>query len=468
MSKKTYIDRVRVKSPCTEKWEQMDGNDQVRFCSHCSKTVSNLSAMGRKEALRLVQASSGDICICYLPDPENGRPLFAEHLVQLTRRRPGIMAGVMSASLSLSTFSYAQESPTPPPIDEQPAVTIEDQSFNKAEIEEEVAPEETPTADDVNKGSIEGSTWDASGKGVRGIEILLVNTGSTGDTNFETTDADGYYRFHDLEPGSYLIRITAIDGSRKAAPPIIVNAGDKLVQNLHVTVARPSETEGSRSNFAYGGGMGGAIAVVPYSLPLNEAISSGDLELTRELITKGADVNDKDKNYDDVSPLSIAVENGNVPIVRLLLEHGADVNAKDEVRRTPLMYLDSDATAELVKVLIDAGAKVKATAQDGSSVISEVMSSAEAEVLMALIRAGAPVNKADENGETPLMKASATDKFEIVKILLEAGADVDARDKSGQTAWDKTSDTTIEDLLVQYGAIASYENLIVPFASEDE
>src|SRR4051812_9875288 len=102
MSKKTLVDSVNVASPCSEDWEQMQGDQKIRFCSHCSKSVNNLTAISRKEALRLVRSAGGDVCIRYIPDPTTGRPLFAEQFVRPTRQRPGFLAGVMSASLTLS------------------------------------------------------------------------------------------------------------------------------------------------------------------------------------------------------------------------------------------------------------------------------------------------------------------------------------------------------------------------------
>src|SRR5436190_15025232 len=115
MSKKSFIDSVEVKSPCTEDWEKMHGNDRVRFCDHCAKDVKNLSAVTRKEAMRLVRASGGNLCIRYMQDPVTKRPLFAEQLLQITRRAPSLAAGVMSASMSLSTLSYAQGGDSPLP-----------------------------------------------------------------------------------------------------------------------------------------------------------------------------------------------------------------------------------------------------------------------------------------------------------------------------------------------------------------
>jgi hypothetical protein len=121
MSKKNFIDSVEVKSPCTEDWSQMQGNERVRFCSHCSKSVNNLSEMTRKEATRLVRASNGNLCIRYIQNPQTKRPLFAEQILQITRRTPGLAAGVMTASIALSGGAYAQGGDAAPTAIIQPA-----------------------------------------------------------------------------------------------------------------------------------------------------------------------------------------------------------------------------------------------------------------------------------------------------------------------------------------------------------
>ena len=61
MSKKSFIDSIEVKSPCSEDWNEMRGNNQVRFCSHCNLNVNNLSVMTRKQALKLVRKAEGRI-----------------------------------------------------------------------------------------------------------------------------------------------------------------------------------------------------------------------------------------------------------------------------------------------------------------------------------------------------------------------------------------------------------------------
>ena len=45
MAAKNFLNNVTIHSPCTADWNSMIGNDQVRFCEHCSLEVHNLSLM---------------------------------------------------------------------------------------------------------------------------------------------------------------------------------------------------------------------------------------------------------------------------------------------------------------------------------------------------------------------------------------------------------------------------------------
>src|SRR6187399_1951348 len=101
MSKKSFIDRIKVKDPCTQDWETMRGNESVRFCDHCVKSVTDLSTMTRKLAMKMVRESNGRVCIRYIEDPHTKKPVFADRFVHLTRSAPSLAAGVMSASMSL-------------------------------------------------------------------------------------------------------------------------------------------------------------------------------------------------------------------------------------------------------------------------------------------------------------------------------------------------------------------------------
>lgn len=66
MSKRTSpLDYVRVAAPCSAGWDNMIGNERVRFCGQCQLNVYNLSAMTKQDAERLVTQAEGRLCIRY-------------------------------------------------------------------------------------------------------------------------------------------------------------------------------------------------------------------------------------------------------------------------------------------------------------------------------------------------------------------------------------------------------------------
>jgi len=57
------LDHVRIAAPCKADWDQMIGNERVRFCSQCSLNVYNLSGMARTEAESLLARTEGRLCV---------------------------------------------------------------------------------------------------------------------------------------------------------------------------------------------------------------------------------------------------------------------------------------------------------------------------------------------------------------------------------------------------------------------
>jgi hypothetical protein len=57
------LDHVRVAAPCNADWDQMIGNERVRFCSQCSLNVFNLSSMNRADAESLIARTEGRLCV---------------------------------------------------------------------------------------------------------------------------------------------------------------------------------------------------------------------------------------------------------------------------------------------------------------------------------------------------------------------------------------------------------------------
>lgn len=58
------LDQVRVASPCKAEWNEMLGDERVRFCLSCEKNVYNLSSMTKDDAEALLRERLGDdLCV---------------------------------------------------------------------------------------------------------------------------------------------------------------------------------------------------------------------------------------------------------------------------------------------------------------------------------------------------------------------------------------------------------------------
>ncbi|HTH37632.1 MAG TPA: ankyrin repeat domain-containing protein [Pyrinomonadaceae bacterium] len=434
MSKKSFIDEIKVKDPCTQDWETMRGNDYVRFCDHCSKNVTDISKMTRKRALKLVRETNGKLCIRYLENPRDNSPMFADRFVRLTRRAPSLATGVMSASLVLSNAAYAQGSIASRAPQQQ--VSKEEKSLESASAEESKKPdpmsELSGTVTDPVKAVISGAT----------VKMTTIETRSERTT---FTDENGKYSLSDLTPGKYDISISS--------PGFRVN----LHSGVNVSYGKVSTLDATLE--VGGATMGGVMFAIPeYDSPLNQAIENDDIDAFREAIAGGERVNFKEKDNGNITPLFVAVDNGNVEMARMLLDLGAKVNARDSQRQTPLMLLDDDSNAQMVELLLQFGAKIDLEDKEGNTALILAAENAEAEVVEALLKGGPDVNATNDEGQTALMNAAYVDDLETVRLLLNAGADVKAKNDDGETAWDQTSEKEIEDLLVSFGAVTKEKN----------
>ena len=57
------LNNIRIASPCSANWDEMYGNDRMRFCGQCKLNVYNLSGMTREEAESLVTNAEGRLCV---------------------------------------------------------------------------------------------------------------------------------------------------------------------------------------------------------------------------------------------------------------------------------------------------------------------------------------------------------------------------------------------------------------------
>ncbi len=434
MKKTDFLDSIEVKTPCLKSWEEMKGNDQVRFCEHCAKDVNNLSAMTRKEARKLVARSNGRICVRYIKTPDGNLRTIKKRFHQITRQA-GVAAGVVSASLALSAVAYSQG---------------EVRVLTSTEISQ---------GENLNAGStfgiLKGTITDPNGAVIPFALISLTNP----DANFFRTanaNQEGFFEFKDLPRGTYKLRIDAGGFASREVASVSIYEGSETKENFQLEVQKLSEEVTVGRELSGEGYVNGLVGVIVTTVSRNSlvlAVENNDLDEVKARIAMGEKVNVRDKGYDGNSPLHIAVENGNAEIIEVLLRAGAKTNIKNFAKQTPIMLLDQDSTPEIANMLLRHGAKIKFLDANKNTALHGAVEYASPEVVQLLINAGVNVNAKNKEGRTALMNAVESGNLEAVKTLLGAGADATARDKNNQSAISMTHDNDIKQFLVAYGGI---------------
>ena len=64
------VDRIEIPVPCHVPWADMTGDDRVRFCGDCRQNVYNVAMFTRAEATRLLNDSSGRVCLRIFRRPD--------------------------------------------------------------------------------------------------------------------------------------------------------------------------------------------------------------------------------------------------------------------------------------------------------------------------------------------------------------------------------------------------------------
>jgi hypothetical protein len=59
------LTNLKIASPCSANWDEMYGDDRMRFCGECKLSVYNLSGMTKYDAENLLTNSEGRLCVRY-------------------------------------------------------------------------------------------------------------------------------------------------------------------------------------------------------------------------------------------------------------------------------------------------------------------------------------------------------------------------------------------------------------------
>jgi hypothetical protein len=100
------LDALQIAAPCKASWDDMVGDEHVRYCGQCEKSVYNLSSLPREEAEALLVAREGSLCIRMFKRAD-GTVLTSDCPVGVKKRRrrraavAAVGGGLMAAAAAL-------------------------------------------------------------------------------------------------------------------------------------------------------------------------------------------------------------------------------------------------------------------------------------------------------------------------------------------------------------------------------
>lgn len=212
------FDNLRVASPCPKAWDDMVGDDRVRFCDHCRLNVYNLSELTQKETQRLISSSEGRLC-GRLYRRADGTVLTKDCPVGLQAFRKRISrkaAAVFATMLGLSATIFAQHS----------------SDKDKESCRPQIRITKTQRLTD-DKALLSGTIYDPNGAVIPQTTVIVKNM-KTSDTTSVTATEDGQFAFRSLTEGNYSLTIKLAPFKTVIVTDVHLNANTIL--NMDVTL----------------------------------------------------------------------------------------------------------------------------------------------------------------------------------------------------------------------------------------
>jgi carboxypeptidase family protein len=193
MEQSVNIDRLRIATPCPVGWEQMTGDDRVRFCDHCQLNVYNISALSTLEAETLIASTEGRIC-ARLFRRADGTILTKDCPVGLRVLRLRVSkkaAAVFAAVIGLAGAAFGQQSPG---------------KDEKAGCRPQIKLTRKSAASDPLAKTISGTVVDPVGAAIPGAKVTFTNHATKEAQQTNTNDA-GRFEFSSVTAGDYSISV---------------------------------------------------------------------------------------------------------------------------------------------------------------------------------------------------------------------------------------------------------------------
>ncbi len=102
--KNGFLDDIAIAEPCRASWDDMSGDERVRFCGDCKLNVYNFSAMSRSEAEEMARTTEGRLCVRFYRRADGtvltrDCPVGLRRAIGLTWARTAALVGILWTGL---------------------------------------------------------------------------------------------------------------------------------------------------------------------------------------------------------------------------------------------------------------------------------------------------------------------------------------------------------------------------------
>ena len=175
---------------------------------------------------------------------------------------------------------------------------------------------------------------------------------------------------------------------------------------------------------------------------LHRATFSGNLDILKELIKQGADVNAENNNKETILHLAARAQKPNKELVKYLLENKEikqRLKAKDKFGLTAIHIVGFNGNLEILKELINQGADIKAVTNNKETILhlaAGVQQNQNKELVKYLLDNKDIKQKLEarqKNGWTAIHIAAVNGNLERLSELINQGADISAATNNEET-----------------------------------
>jgi len=202
----------------------------------------------------------------------------------------------------------------------------------------------------------------------------------------------------------------------------------KLFRKKKKSASEAGSLAGSLSNFGYD------ISPKKDLPKLHKAAYEGDLTKIKQLLKKGSNINEVDK--ENRTPLHIACSKGKIDVIRTLTSYSKiKLNLTDKEGKTCVMKCIQFELKSCLGVLLKKGAELSSTDINGNTALHLAVSIPNEEITTMLLDFGIDIDTTNKDESTPLHVAASVEKSQgVIKMLLREKANVNAKNKEGRTA----------------------------------